>query len=211
MCNQVDNYGLSIEKVADYLKAEIAEGNYILNKQVNAFTVPAIPIVLEHHGRKITHGTWRLYKEADKTKPAKGINLTAEKTHTFYRNFEHNRAVVPVTGFYDWMHVSNPGKKTPLAIKHRMHWKNEDQFYIAAFYNVWDNNEIGFGLVTTVSNELMSVVHNSKLRMPICLDAKTADDFLNQKPIEEFVYPIYDPKLVAENLEPDKMPASLFG
>lgn len=210
MCNRVDNYGLSIEKVADYLKAEISEGNYILNKEVNAFSVPALPVVLEHQGRKITHGTWRLYKEADKTKPGKGINLTAEKTHTFYRNFEHNRAVVPVTGFYDWMHVSNPGKKTPITIKHRMHWKNEDQFYIAAFYDVWDNNEIGFGLVTTEANELMSVVHNSKLRMPICMDANTADRFLKDEPIEEFVFPNYDPKLVAENLESEKMPLSLF-
>lgn len=85
-----------------------------------------------------------------------------------------------------------------------MHWKNSDHFYIAAFYDVWDNKEIGFGLVTTVSNSLMSVVHNSKLRMPLCLDARMADKFLNDKPIEEFTFPTFDPKLVAVNLEPGK-------
>lgn len=210
MCNRIDNSGLSIEAVAKYLKAEIAEGNYIVNKEVNAFSVPAVPIVLEHHGRKITHGTWRLYKEVPKDKFGKGINLTAEKTHTFYKKFENNRAVVPVTGFYDWMHLPNQGKKTPITVKHRMHWKNADEFYIGAYYDVWDNIEIGFGLVTTVANELMSVIHNSKLRMPICMDAKMADEFLNNKPIEEFVFPEYDPQLVAENLEPQKMPFTLF-
>ncbi|WFB67097.1 SOS response-associated peptidase family protein [Chryseobacterium sp. WX] len=206
MCNRVDNEGLSIEEVSANLSAEIVEGNYILKPEVNAFDVPAMPIVLDHHGRKITHGTWRLYKEADKAKPGKGINLTAEKTHTFYRKFEHNRAVVPVTGFYDWMHLQNPGRKTPITVKHRMNWKDKDHFYIAAFYDVWDNGEIGFGLVTTVANELMSVVHNSKQRMPICMDVGTANRFLNDEPIESFEFPAYDPALVAVNLEPQKMP-----
>lgn len=210
MCNRVDNAGLSIEEVSANLAAEIVEGNYILDSEVNAFSVPALPIVLDHHGRKITHGTWRLYKDADKTKPGKGVNLTAEKTHTFYKKFEHNRCVVPVTGFYDWMHVSNPGKKTPITVKHRMHWKDQDHFFIAGFYDVWDNNEIGFGLVTTVANDLMSVVHNSKLRMPICLDVGMADKFLNDEPIEEFVFPAYDPRLIAVNLEPNKIPLTLF-
>lgn len=210
MCNRIDNSSLLMEGVAEYLNAEIAEGNYILEKEVNAFSVPAVPIVLEHHGRKITHGTWGLYKEVPKEKFGKGINLTAEKTHTFYRKFEHNRAVIPVTGFYDWMHFPDAGKKKPITVKHRMHWKNEDQFYIAGFYDVWDNNEIGVGMVTTVANKLMSVIHNSKMRMPICMDASMADEFLNDKPIEDFVFPQYDPKLVAVNLEPHKMPFTLF-
>lgn len=210
MCNRVDNGDLSLEEVSEALRAEMVEGNYVLRREVNAFDVPALPIILDHNGRKITHGTWRLYKDADPTKPGKGINLTAEKTHSFYRKFENNRAVVPVSGFYDWMHVAIPGRKTPNKVKHRVTWKGEDQFYIAAFYDVWDNKEIGFGLVTTEANELMSIVHNSKLRMPICLDVKMADRFLNDEPIEEFIFPNYDPQLVAENLEPEKMPNTLF-
>ena len=56
----------------------------------------------------------------------------------------------------------------------------------------------------------MSVVHNSKLRMPLCLDARMADKFLNDEPIEEFTFPTFDPKLVAVNLEPNKIPQTLF-
>lgn len=210
MCNRVDNYGLSIDEVSRALEAEIVEGNYFFDKDINAFQRPAIPIVLEHEGRKITNGTWGIEKEIPKDKPAKGINLTAEKTHSFYKKVEHNRCVVPVTGFYDWMHVRDPGKKTPVKVKHRMHWKDADQFYIAALYDVWDNREIGFGLLTTLANDLMSIVHNSKLRMPLCMDARTANQYLKDDPIESFTFPQYDPKLIAVNLEPQKIQQTLF-
>lgn len=206
MCNRVDNFKLSIDEVSRELQAVIAEDRYFFAQQINAFSRPAIPIVLDYQGRKITHGTWGLYKEIPKEKPAYGINLTAEKSHTFYKKVEHNRCLIPVTGFYDWMHVAIPGGKTPVKVMHRMNWKNADHFYIAAYFDVWDNNEIGFGLVTTVANELMSVVHNSKLRMPVCLDAKAADRFLNDGEISEFEFPNFDPDLIAVNLEPEKMP-----
>ena len=128
MCNRVDNYGLSISEVSNELQAEIVENDYYYAEKINAFQRPAIPVVLEHEGRKITNATWGINKDIPIDKPAKGINLTAEKSHTFYKKVENNRCIVPVTGFYDWMHVTNPGKKTPIKVKHRMHWKNCDHF-----------------------------------------------------------------------------------
>lgn len=210
MCNRVDNYGISIEEVSDRLNAEIVEENYQYATETSAFDRPVLPIVLDYQGRKITHGKWGLKKDIPNDRPAQGINLTAEKSHTFYKNYQHNRCVLPVSGFYDWMHVSNPGKKIPLKIKHRMHWKDENEFYIAGYFDVWDNNEIGFGLVTTLPNELMAIIHNSRLRMPICLDAKMADKFLRDEPIESFTFPAFDPALIAVNLEPHKLQPTLF-
>ena len=210
MCNRVDNFGISIEKISEELNAEEAEEKYYAAKEVNAFDRPALPVVLDHHGRKITHATWGLNKEIPKDRPALGINLTAEKANTLYKNYRRNRCVIPVTGFYDWMHVSNPGKKTPLKLKHRMHWKEAGHFYLAGFFDVWDNNEIGFGVVTTQANELMTAIHNSKQRMPICLNREMANRFLNEEPIENFTYPAFNPALTADNLEPDKMPLTLF-
>lgn len=209
MCNRVDNFGISIEKTSAELNAEEAEANYYPAKEVNAFERPALPVVLDYNGRKITHATWGLHKEIPKDRPALGINLTAEKTDTLYKNYRSNRCVIPVTGFYDWMHVSNPGKKTPLKVKHRMHWKKADQFYLAGLFDVWDNNEIGFGVVTTQANELMTAIHNSKHRMPICLNSEMAHRFLNEEPIENFTYPAFNPDLTADNLEPEKMPLTL--
>ena len=210
MCNRVDNFGISIEKISEELNAEEAEEKYYAAKEVNAFDRPALPVVLDHHGRKITHATWGLNKEIPKDRPALGINLTAEKANTLYKNYLSNRCVIPVSGFYDWMHVSNPGKKTPLKVKHRMHWKEAGHFYLAGFFDVWDNNEIGFGVVTTQANELMTAIHNSKHRMPICLNIEMANRFLNDEPIENFTYPAFNPALTADNLEPDKMPLTLF-
>ncbi|MFP3835367.1 SOS response-associated peptidase family protein [Chryseobacterium sp. SIMBA_028] len=206
MCYSFNNKKVDLKKIAEELDAENYESDYVQEENVSAFTRPAMPIVLEHNGRKITHGTWGLYTEIPKDKPAKGLNLTAENTHTYYKKFEHNRCVVPISGFYDFQHVSIPGKKTPAKVKHEVLWKNTDHLYLAGFYDVWENNEIGVGIVTTVANELMSIVHNSKMRMPICLDAKMADRFLKDEPIEEFVFPAYDPALVAVNLEPHKLP-----
>ena len=210
MCYSFDNKKVNLDKVAEELNAENYESGYSQSEIVSAFSRPAMPIVLEHEGRKITHGTWGLYAEIPKDKPAKGLNLTAEKTHTFYKSFQHNRCVIPITGFYDFMHVSNSGRKTPIKVKHEVFWKDADHLYLAGFYDVWENKEIGVGVVTTAANELMSIVHNSKLRMPICLDARMAARFLNDEPIEEFTFPAYDPQLIATNLEPEKMPNTLF-
>lgn len=52
----------------------------------------------------------------------------------------------------------------------------------------------------------MSVVHNSKLRISVCLDAIAVDRFLNDREIYEFEFPNFDPDLIAVNLEPEKMP-----
>ena len=57
---------------------------------------------------------------------------------------------------------------------------------------------------------LMIVVHNSKLRIRLCLEARMADNFLNDEPIEEFTFLTFVPKLVAVNLEPSKIPQTLF-
>lgn len=210
MCYSFSNKKVDLDKVSAEMNAENYEKEYILSENVSAFTRPALPIVLEHNGRKITHGTWGLYAEIPKDKPAKGLNLTAEKSHTFYKNNEHSRCLIPINGFYDFQHITNPGKKTPIKVKHEVLWKDADQFYLAGFYDVWENEEIGVGIVTTVANELMSIIHNSKMRMPICLDARMADKFLNDAPIEEFVYPAFDPNLIAVNLEPHKTPLTLF-
>lgn len=206
MCYSFNNKKVDLKKIAEELDAENYESDYVQEENVSAFTRPAMPIVLEHNGRKITHGTWGLYSEIPKDKPAKGLNLTAENTHTYYKKFEHNRCVIPISGFYDFQHVSIPGKKTPAKVKHEVVWKNTDHLYLAGFFDVWGNKEIGVGIVTTAANELMSMVHNSKMRMPICLDARMADRFLKDEPIEEFIYPAYDPALVAINLEPHKLP-----
>lgn len=210
MCYTVSNEKINLQQVVHDLHAESTESNLALANNISAFARPLMPVVLEHHGRKLTNAVWGLHEEIPKATPAKGLNLQAENSHTFYRDNEHQRCAVPVSSFYDFQHVPIPGKKTPVKVKHELRWEAKEMFYLIGFYDVWENNNIGFGLVTTLANPLMAEVHNSKLRMPIALDAVMAERFLNDEPIENFTYPHYDPNLVAINLEPHKMPNTLF-
>ena len=82
MCNRVDNYGLSISEVSAELHALNVQENCYYAEEIYAFQRPSIPVVLEYNGRKITH-IWGINQEISNDKPAKRINLTAEKSHTF--------------------------------------------------------------------------------------------------------------------------------
>ena len=49
-----------------------------------------------------------------------------------------------------------------------------------------------YAMVTTAANELMSVVHNTKKRMPVILRATDEAAWLGGADIKEFAYPKYD-------------------
>jgi len=57
----------------------------------------------------------------------------------------------------------------PLKAKHEMFWRDKAQFYIAGFYNVYSDGNLGFALVTTLPNPTQAKIHN---RMIITLDEK---------------------------------------
>lgn len=210
MCYRVETMGISLEQVSRELNAEIINKNYCIEAEVNAFARPALPMVLDCNGRKIAQGTWGIERDIPKNKPANGLNLMAEKSQTFYKNIAQNRCLIPVSGFYEWTHYPAVEKKM-IPVKHRIQWENENQFYIAGLYEIWEHGEIGFGLLTTKANELMSTIHNTKMRMPICLTSKMASSFLTNCPIDPFSYPAFNPTLVAENIEPGKIHPTLFG
>lgn len=67
------------------------------------------------------------------------------------------------------MHLQEPGKKRPKTIKHRIHWKNADKFYIPAYYDVY--------------------IETGVLGDPKYEDLETALNYISE--VEE-VYQIYD-------------------
>ena len=77
-------------------------------------------------------------------------------------------------------------------------------FYLAGLWRFYDGDNVSFGILTTDTNELMAKIHNSKMRMPICLTEKQAEKFLKDDSLETFEFPYLDPKLEAVNLEPEK-------
>ncbi|WP_294216449.1 SOS response-associated peptidase family protein [uncultured Chryseobacterium sp.] len=209
MCYNFNNKKVSIKKAVEDLNAEgYDEKEFVLHGSVNAFTrqsVPVIPAIVNHHGIVLMNTFWGVKEHPDA--PTKGKNLQSENTYTFYRKIEQNRCLIPASSYFEYKTVSVPGKKTLTKVKHEMFWKDKVQFYIAGYFDVYADGNIGFGLVTTLPNPVQAEIHN---RMIITLDAKMGKEFLDRAPIEEFQYPNYSPELYYENLEPEKVPLTLF-
>lgn len=208
MCYNFNSKGVDLRKAMKDFDAEEVDTTNMRIGEVNAFvkqTEPTIPAIVNHNGIVLMGTYWGIKENPDA--PTKGKNLQSENTHTFYKKIQNNRCLIPASSYYEHKTVIVPGRKTPVKIKHEMFWKNKDQFYIAAFYDIWSDGNLGFGLVTTLPNPTQAEIHN---RMIITLDEKMGREFLDQKPIEEFQFPNYSPSLEYENLEPEKTPNTLF-
>ena len=209
MCYNFNNKGVDLRKAMTDLDAEEANNQeFSLIGSVNAFvknTVPTIPAIVNYNGIVLMNTFWGVQENPDA--PTKGKNLQSEKTHTYYKKIEKNRCLIPASSYFEHKTIIVPGKKTPLKAKHEMFWQDKAQFYIAGFYSIYSDGNLGFGLVTTLPNPKQAEIHN---RMIITLDEKMGREFLNQRPIEEFQYPEYSPNLEYVNLEPEKVPNTLF-
>jgi putative SOS response-associated peptidase YedK len=207
MCYNFNNKKVSLKKAVEDLNAEgYEEGEFELKGSINAFTkqvAPTIPAIVNHNGIVLMNTFWGIKENPDA--PTKGKNLQSENTHTFYRKVEKNRCLIPASSYFE--HKPVQGKKTPIKVKHEMFWKDKAQFYIAGYFDEYDDGSLGFGLVTTLPNPVQAEIHN---RMIITLDGKMGRAFLDQEPIEVFQFPNYSPDLEYINLEPEKIPNTLF-
>lgn len=217
MCYKVSNSKIDVISISDEMRADMQELEYQLGSDVNAFAKPILPVIVEENGRKLTAALWKLNPPRPDEPATKGLNLQAENSWKYYKSVQHNRCVVPVNAFYEYKHYPTSGKKDVTAL-HRLTWDGRDHMYLAAYFNRWDDRTLGFGLVTGPANELLADVHNvtytdpkrKQYRMPISLSREAALRFLNDAEIEEFIFPNYNPALLAENLQPEKVPNTLF-
>lgn len=208
MCYNFNNKGVNLKKAIQDFNAEQSDAELILNGSVSAFTKtskPDIPTIVNYNGIILKNLFWGTKENPDA--PTKGKNLRSENTHTYYKKIEANRCLIPASSYIEYKSISVPGKKTTVKVKHQMFWEKLDQFYIAGFYDIYANGELGFGLVTTIPNPVQAEIHN---RMIITMDSKKGNDFLQGLPIEEFQFPNYSPNLSFKNLEPEKIPNTLF-
>lgn len=208
MCYNFNSKNVNEEKVIKDFEAERYHEKFDFINNISAFaktSSPTIPAVVNNNGIILMNAFWGTKENPDA--PTKGKNLQSENTHTYYKKIQNNRCLIPASSYYEHKPITVPGKKTPIKQKFEMFWKNKDQFYIGAFYDFYSDGNIGFGLVTTIPNEVQAEVHH---RMIMTFDAKMGREFLDQKPIEEFQFPNYSPDLLAVNLEPEKTANTLF-
>ena len=104
---------------------------------------------------------------------ARGETL-AEKP-SFKRAFQSRRCIIPTSGFYEWKRTED-GKK-PYFIR----LKNQDLFAFAGLWEKWkdpisEEDIYTCTIVTTSPNKMMANLHD---RMPLLLDRKNQEDWLN--------------------------------
>ncbi len=115
----------------------------------------------------------------------KMINAKAEtimQKPSFKNSFKRKRCLVISNGFYEWKKEKH-GK-----IPFRIFLKDEKLFSFAGIWDEWKDSENRpvrtFSILTIKPNKLMEMIHN---RMPVILEAKDEQSWLNEEKPEEVV------------------------
>ena len=148
------------------------------------------------------------------------LNATSEEllSKAFKEAAIKRRCLVPVHGFYEWMHVMVIGKsgkllKTPEKFPYLIRMRNQPEFFFAGIWQPWFNAEIKmtintFSIVTTTANTLMKQIHNSKERMPTVLPGDLAEAWLHHDLSEQEIldianYQVASAEMIATPLHKD--------
>ena len=126
------------------------------------------------------------------------LNATAEKllsSKMFGSAALHRRCLVPVSYFYEWMHIKQTGAKKTTNYPFAISVKEKNIFYLAGIYQPWMNKDTGeqkntFAIVTTKANVFMSKIHNTRLRMPTILNEELAYSWLLEDLTEQQIFEI---------------------
>lgn len=116
------------------------------------------------------------------------------------------KCLVFAKGFFEWRHI-DAKNKIPYVIGVRStkdHGKMRP-FTFGGIYNVWNDKQSGevhetFSIITVPANEMMSVIHSSKQRMPLIIPEVHQMDWLTateEKSIKELMVPFSSEKMIA--------------
>lgn len=193
------------KELEEYYNAFEIENEYHILNELNGFNYPETAIILDKSPTEIVVGKWGLFPswaKEDFQKKANTLNAKIETAETLasYKNSVQNRCLIPAHEFYEWQWQDAKGKDKK---KFSIGMKNHNIFSLAGIYNIWTNPESGktyrtYSILTTEANELMSEIHNTKKRMPVCLDQRMDKGWLEGRDLQDFSYPNYNPNLVAE-------------
>ncbi len=133
-------------------------------------------IVKDENKLALTTTKWGI-KFSDKSPLIFNSRIETIKAKKFWSElFGRNRAVVPMTAFYEWPKIND--KK----VQHKIYLKDIPLFYVAAISFVKDG-EVCTSLITVPPNEFMEGIHN---RMPVILDFENVISFFNNTAEENF-------------------------
>lgn len=206
MCYYISN-NLTKKEIKDSFGVEFNLSKFKGSGFVNGFSFPKTPIIMDENPNEAVLGDWGLIPFWAKNRDVRKMTLNARietlSEKPSFKNSVSNRCLILVNGFYEWKWLDSKGKEKE---KYFIHLDNGNQpFSLGGIYNVWvdkENNETltSFSIVTSNANELMAEIHNTKDRMPLVLSKEAEQSWLAERPIDNFSFPNYDPKLIALNI-----------
>lgn len=180
MCGRFENKQVPFEVIEaieeeNYEIANRTEGRKYPTEDIRP-TNKIMTIVNGKNKLALTTTKWGI-KFSDKSPLIFNSRIETIKAKKFWTGlFNRNRAVVPMTAFYEWPKIND--KK----VQHKIYLKDILLFYVAAISFVKDG-EVCTSLITVPPNEFMEGVHN---RMPVILNLKNSVLFLNNTVEENF-------------------------
>lgn len=201
--------------IANRFKVRIEDINSYSPKEiVNAFDFGKNPVITNDNPSLVQFYNWGVIPFGNQDINIRKYTLNA-KIETInsvksFRDIVHNRCLIPANGFYEWKHVYSSGKR--LKEKYLVTTLEEELFAFAGLYSKWsDKGKLfeTYTILTTHANELMSVIHNSKKRMPVIIRKEDEQDWINGRDISEFSFP-YQVNLVANICRDENEQGLLF-
>lgn len=152
----------------------------------SGFTHPAWPVLCSDSPDRIELARWGLVpfwvKDEQQATSIRRSTLNARSETLFQKpSFRaaapRQRCLVLVDGFFE------PHKHEGKSYQFYCYLRDHSVFALAGIYSYWKNPADGatmktFSIITTASNELMSLVHNEKRRMPVILERKDENDWI---------------------------------
>jgi putative SOS response-associated peptidase YedK len=144
---------------------------------VSGFSKPHLPTITGEH-EMIQMLQWKSRDEFNT------LNAKSETLHDkYFKKFVNRRCLILVKGFFE--HRDHNKKKYPYFIRA----KGTGSFAIGGIYS--DQNTLS--IITTEANELMAMIHNTKLRMPLIIPEERYSTWLqadlNKAEIENLMIP----------------------
>lgn len=149
--------------------------HYEPSAEWNAFSFPQTPVITNRDPGRLQLFRWGLLpcwanenSFAKFTLNAKWESLSEKPS---FRPYLNQRCLIPANVFYEWQWLDSKGKQKK---KYRIQVRDESVYAYAGLWNRWIDPESGhplhtYTIITQQANELMSVIHNSKQRMPLIL------------------------------------------
>lgn len=175
------------QELKNRFNASFDEAANFVPREFNGFEYPKTPVITQKTPDKIELFQWGLIPSWAKDEKIRQHTLNARyETIREKPSFKHvlqNRCLIIADGFYEWQWLDLKGKRKQ---KYELILPEKELFAFAGLWSEWLNKSTGeliktYTILTTQANSLMTVIHNTKKRMPIIVAKDSEQAWLEGK------------------------------